>query len=175
MKEQQEIIIFDNYYSGEAEENARAYILENSDEYKSADEIPESKVWDEMAEEERENWDDFKYYMVKYLEDHSLLLTGTAGTWQGEREGGTVIKTFDDFYKFWKGCDYIKVWEQAGHLFIKASHHDGTNHDELFKLTAPGLQYLENHSWDDDRETHRTIKSCNIFHGLPHFSETMFN
>ena len=46
-----------------------------------------------------------------------------------------------------KDCDYVKIWSDDGHLFIKASHHDGTHEFEIKLITDKGYNVLE--EWED--------------------------
>ena len=107
--------------------------------------------------------------------DGRFLLVGDIGTWHGRYAGGCYIETFDDLYKFWRDCRDIKVWDEGGHLYIKASHHDGTNYAEMREITTRGEEYIERHYYDmDDSEIHEKLFNSNFYTRLPHYAHVVW-
>ena len=104
-----------------------------------------------------------------------MLLVGYVGTWQGRMSGGIYVNKFDDLYKFWHDCDYIKVYEVGGRLFIEASHHDGTNKAELRCLTDKGQSYRERHDYDfTDEEMHAKLMNNSKYSKAANFIKTVW-
>ena len=158
---------------------AREYLFEEygeDNEWESEDDIPDDVVNDTVYGDEEINWDEFKYEFEKFIKDsgYGLLMCGSVGCWDGRYDGGSYVKKFDDLYKFWNGCDYIKVWDEGGHLHIKASHHDGTNYAELKILTKHGSEYAEEHYYDSDREVHEKLWNSTRYTLLPHYAHKVW-
>ena len=180
-----EHILFSNYFLENDEDGkdkydyAREYLFEEygEDEGWLCDlDIPDDRVTDEVYAQSKFEWDDFKYEFEKFLKGsyNGFLLVGTCGCWDGTYNGGCYVNSFDDLYKFWEHCDYIKVYDEGGHLYIKASHHDGSNYAELKELTCKGSNYALNHRWDSDREVHETLMSSNFYTRLPHYAHKVW-
>lgn len=127
------------------------------DKWETADDIPDDMVSNFLYSEE-----DWEWFRVKadleYLIDkspHGFVLYGNIGRWNGTVPGAWIIKSFDDLYDCWQDCDYIKIYEEDGHLHIYCSHHDGNNSYELKELTAAGADFEGdfNTLWHDDNYT----------------------
>ena len=180
-----ERILFSNYF-WENDDNgkdrydyAREYLFEEygEDEGWLCDlDVPDNRVIDEVYAQSEFEWDDFKYEFGKFLKDshNGFLLVGTCGCWDGTYDGGCYVNKFDDLYKFWEHCDYIKVYDEGGHLYLKASHHDGNNYAELRELTYKGSDYASNHYWDSDRDVHKVLWNSNFYTRLPHYAHKVW-
>lgn len=180
-----EHILFSNYFWENDEEGkdsydyAREYLFEEygeTEEWETEDDVPEDRVIDEVYTQSEWAWDDFKVEFGRFLGDSSngFLLVGTCGLWNGTYDGGCYVNRFDDLYKFWGDCRDIKVYDEGGHLYIEATHHDGTNYAELRELTCKGSNYALNHRWDSDREVHETLMSSNFYTRLPHYAHKVW-
>ena len=58
-----EITIYDNYFNLERENDARAYLFDDYAEeegWKTPEDIPDERVWDEIEFQDRMQWDDMK-------------------------------------------------------------------------------------------------------------------
>lgn len=177
--------LFSNYHWENDEQGkdrydyAREYLFEEYGEergWKSADDIPDDDVYEEVNLQEEMEWNDFKSEFGRFIENspNGFLLCGTVGTWRGRLAGGFYVNSFSDLTRFWKDCDYIKVYDEKGHLYIEASHHDGTNYAELKELTAKGDSYKDNHYYDSDREVHGVIFNNNFFSKLPRYAHKVW-
>ena len=146
------------------------------DKWETADDIPDEEVNRMVYDREEWDWDDFKVEFGHFIEksDNGFLLVGTCGLWNGTYDGGCYVDKFDDLYKFWKDCRDIKVYDECGHLYIKATHHDGTNYAELKELTCKGSEYAGNHYWDSDQDVHKTLWNSNFFTRLPHYAHKVW-
>lgn len=146
------------------------------EKWETMDDIPDSEVTRMVYDREEWDWDDFKAEFEHYIQNtgYGLLMVGDVGTWRGSVEGGCYVHKFGDLYKFWKDCDYIKVYDEGGHLYVKASHHDGNNYAELKELTAKGSDYANEHYWDNDREVHKKLWNSNFYTRLPHYAHKVW-
>ena len=79
-------------------------------------------------------------------------------------------------YAITKDCDYVKVWSENGHLYVQASHHDGTHNVELKLITDKGWETYDNWlcsncgaSLDDKNryQVFEMIFDYNLFSNLP--------
>lgn len=180
-----EHILFSNYFWENDEEGkdkydyAREYLFEEYGEdegWETEDDIPEDRVTNEAYAQSEFDWDNFKYEFGEFIKDshNGFLLVGTCGCWDGTYDGGCYVNNFDDLYKFWSDCRDIKIWDEGGHLYFKATHHDGTNYAELRELTCKGSDYALNHRWDSDRDVHKTLMSSNFYTKLPHYAHKVW-
>ena len=178
-------VLFSNY-SWENDEDdkdqydyAREYLFEEYAEeegWESEADIPDERLNSEVSFQEECNWDNFKAEFGRFIKDstYGFLLVGDVGTWMGRQAGGCYIYEFRDLYKFWDHCDYIKVYDEGGHLYIEASHHDGTNYAELKELTCKGSDYADNHRYDSDQEVHEKLFNSNFYTRLPHYAHKVW-
>ena len=54
-------------------------------------------------------------------------------------------------------CDYIKIWMENGHFYVKGSHHDGTDEVEVKEITDRGNDYYDNWNYGSDNRTEREV------------------
>lgn len=146
------------------------------EKWETMDDIPDDEVSRLVYNNEEWDWDDFKAEFGNFIKKstYGFLLVGDVGTWHGSVEGGCYVNEFDDLYKFWKDCDYIKVYDEGGHLYIKASHHDGNNYAELKELTCAGSEYAGEHRWDSDQEVHEKLWNSTYYTRLPHYAHKVW-
>ena len=177
-KEPKRRLIYSNFY-GEfnTEEDARQFLFDersDEDEWQSVDDVPDDRVWSELAAQDEFSWDDSKYELEKFFDPGYWILQGSCGLWWGRSRGGFVFDSFKEMAKAWNDCDYIRLYDENGHFYIDAAHHDGTNHYEVKRLTEKGREYIENHQWDSDEEVHDVVFNSNIYSGLPHYSHKVW-
>jgi len=181
MKQPKERVIYDNYdLWGSLSEAAREYLEEVNDHLDLQEEPADSEIWEEIYFLDRINWEEERERLEKYFTGTQYMIRGTVGRWNGTFPAGIV---FTDFGKMFSDattdCDYWKIWDENGHLFIKCSHHDGTNLFEIKRITAPGATLLE--KWESDyydprteEEIHATIWNNNFYSALPHFAHNVY-
>lgn len=157
-------VLYSNYYSDEAFDSAKEFLEEENEEGK---EISDDDVFQEMSFEDEVNWDDFKYEFEKLLAKNYWLVRGTLGLWNGPAAAGKIVSSLSELSEAWRDCDYIEFTDEDGHLYLTCSHHDGTNHFEIKKLTNMGVEYMDNHRYDTDREVHDKIMRSNFYSALP--------
>ena len=180
-----EHILFSNYFWENDEQGkdqydyAREYLFTEYGEdegWETESDVPDNRVTDEVYTQSEWDWDDFKVEFNHFLKksNYGFLLVGTCGLWDGTYNGGCYVNKFDDLYKFWDDCRDIKVWDEGGHLYLKAGHHDGNNYAELKELTCKGSNYALNHRWDSDEEVHEILMSSNFYTRLPHYAHKVW-
>ena len=172
-------IIFSNWNFDEWENYAREFILENrADNGDDNTEISDCELWDEIAFLQEIQWDDERAMMQNFFEGKTLIVCGTFGSWRGALPAGKVI-TYDELWKCWKDCDYIELYDEGGHFYIRAAHHDGTNHYEVKLLTEKGVEYYDNweNSYTDRRseqEIHEVLFGNSHYTHIPHYAREVF-
>lgn len=170
-----DIIIFDNYYDTERENELRQFMFENCDEeWTSPEAIPDEAVQSEMYEQTCDIWE----YVLDCLEElfgkGCCLITGQFGSWRGKLDGGKFINNIDEFLDVIDHLDYIKIIDRNGHLIIEGSHHDGSDRYELKKLTRKGYELADKNYFANDRSLHNTIMKTNFYSALPHVARTLY-
>lgn len=145
--------IYNNYdlFDDENTNVAKEILLENGFE---AEEITDELISSVIYDDDAENWEAAKTELENYFEGKTVIIYGNVGRWNGNFAGGIVTDDFiDGLYKAIKDCDYISITDSNGHLYIKSTHHDGTNYFEVREVTEKGIDYLNNweYNWNDDR------------------------
>lgn len=128
--------------------------------WETADDVPDDWVNDEVYFYEEWDWREAEADLKRFIDKspYGFLLCGTVGRWNGSFAGGYFVREFDDLDKCWQDCDYIKIYDEDGHLHIYCSHHDGNNSYEIKELTAEGAAFRNKYEWDmDDRELHKAL------------------
>lgn len=184
-KEIKERIIFDNYdYDYDAIK--RDMLEDEFSDYTSIEEISDADVYEEIRFIEEVSWDYFRSDFENFINGKTLLATGSVGTWRGRLNGGIFIESLSDFYKLITDCDYVKIYDKNGHLYIESSHHDGTNYYELKEVTELGMKHYEN--WREkncynlfeeqihskEEEIHNKIMETSNYSRLPRYAEKVW-
>lgn len=168
---EKERIIYDSYADRFAE--TREWLLES--ESFALEEITDAIVYDAIADDLRFEMEETRENLRNLFAGETLIAVGHCGTWRGNLPAGNVSDDFDDMFdRMACDCDYIKIWDENGHLFVECSHHDGTNRFEIKRLTARGIALYEQweNDWDDKRtrqQIHALLFSYNLFSALPHY------
>ncbi|KFI90835.1 hypothetical protein BISA_2207 [Bifidobacterium saguini DSM 23967] len=90
------------------------------------------------------------------LEGNPIVASGGVGRWDGMHTGFSHFEDFDSLMHGadspFKDCEIDRIWDENGHLFIDAHHHDGSVHVELLQLTDKGGEALEamEDAWADE-------------------------
>ena len=172
-----EIIIYDNYFSLERERETRQYLFDDFAEengWQSPEDISDNQIFDEMYFQDQIQWENIEAELKPMLDKNTYLLTGFFGSWHGEIEGGTFIRSFNDFLSCIKQLEYIRFYDVNGHFYIHGSHHDGSDDYELKMLTDKGYEYAKSKSFDCDKWVHKAIKYCNFYSALPYFAKKVY-
>lgn len=178
MKNPKRRMIYSNFYDEWCtEEDARMYLFETSAEeegWETEEDIPDDRVWDQICIQEEFGWDDEKVELKRFFDGGEWILQGSLGLWNRRARGGFIFSSFDELSRAWDDCDYIRLYDENGHFFIDAAHHDGTNCYEAKRLTGKGKEYVENHMYDSDEEVHDVVFNSNFFSALPHYAHKVY-
>lgn len=181
MKKAKERIIYDNYDLDPLFEGQREIMREDDSD------VSDDTVWACVYDIDHEYFNDAIDELKKFFstEDHvpyraTFIIFGSVGRWDGTSTGFDTFRGEDfasAFDKATKDCDYIKVWDENGHLYMEGTHHDGTNCYEIKRLTERGEIYLEN--WDyaiNDKRSSRYVLDQLVRHysTLPRFAEKVY-
>jgi len=169
--------IYNNYYSSEKEADARKYLFDEHGEdegWSKPEDVPDDKVYAEMAAQDDMDWDEESAELKKFIDKDYFLIVGTFGSWRGALPSGKLVRSYNDLSGAWRQCDYINIYDENGHLYIECSHHDGTNHYEVKRLTTKGYEYLQNGWREHDQKAHEIAFNNNLFSALPHYAHQVF-
>lgn len=177
MTEARERIIYSNYFSQDdyeyAEESVKERHLEEFPDDKEY-EPTESEIWDEYYFLQDMTWDDEECNLKKFFNNGTFILQGSIGCWNGRYGGGFVFDSFNELCRVWNDCDYVKLYDENGHFFIKCSHHDGTNLFEVRELNDKGYEYYSNRYYcDDTRRVHNRLMTSK-YSRLPHYAHKVY-
>lgn len=141
------ITIFDNYdiFTEENISSAREFLTDYLERIPTEEEITDEIYFCSACD-----WDSVRAELDKFFDEseNGFIVFGTVERWNGTFAGGEVFKDSSDFWNknLLKDCDYVKISEQNGHLYITASHHDGTNHYEIKELTRRGAEIFDKYN-----------------------------
>lgn len=170
--------IFNNYDVSKAYDYQEKFLKEMAKENgENPDEVTEEEIWERVGEEEREAWRlNVEENLMDFFSGKTVLMKGTVERWNGKGEGGEIGDFEKLLHDFLKDCDYVHIYDEDGHLFISASHHDGTNEAEVRILTEKGIELYED--WENcegpfknlsEREIHEKIMSSSSLSILPEY------
>lgn len=173
-------ILYSNYCLRDLYDDAAQYLLEEHGEewgWRTVKDIPDNKIWDEVYFTDECYREDFLSELKDFINDNgTFLLVGSIGLWDGVHRGGFMFSSIDELGKAWKDCNYMEFYDENGHLYLRCSHHDGTNCYEIKKVTQAGIDYYE--AKDDECWRDEIIRSrmwaANRLTALPHFAHTVY-
>ena len=174
MREAQRRTIYNNYDLWEDYEEFAREILEEYDEEPS-----ENAIWNVINDQDSANWQDEEERLKEFFDDGSTwILQGYSGRWNGTHKGGYIFTDFMDmFRKATTDCDYVHLYDENGHFYLKCSHHDGTNLYEIKKVTEKGINYIDRweNDWNDKRtEEYIHDRVMERYSTLPHFAHAVY-
>lgn len=144
-------VFYDNYNLENLEEEARDELTERGNSDPS-----DSEVWDEIYLLDEWNRDDARADL-RSIFNGKYLAVGTCGRWYGIYPGGFIFETFEELMSRFGCCDFIKIWLENGRLYVKGSHHDGTDEVEVKEITERGERYYDNWSYGSNDRTEREV------------------
>lgn len=169
-----ERVIYDNYYLWENYPDEDVIEFAKVNELIDEDETPtENQIWNWRYELDQLDWEDVWYELRKYFQGKTVGFFGEVGLWHGVYKAGKMGDFENLWYKAIEDCDYIKIYDENGHLYLTCSHHDGTCHFEIKEITSEGRAYLDRWEWGDDN---RTEEQCHNqiykrYSRLPRYAE----
>lgn len=140
-------------------------------------EITDSMIEQWRYEEMETDWENEKEMLTKFFEGKTVGFFGSVGRWNGTRKGGYIGEFWDSFYEAMRDCDYFRIYDENGHLYLTCSHYDGTNHFEIKIVGDKGRQYVENweYSLFDSREPSYVYgKVFEKYSTLPRFAQKVY-
>ena len=146
------ITLFDNYDSYKYFDEYKQSIADAND--MDVNDVPDDWVYDAMSDDETETWDECKSLLRSAFMGRAVIACGTAELWYRRGEAYGMYGDIDEAIEhITKDCDYVKIWQEKGHTFIRASHHDGTHEFELKVVTDNGDRYWDNWRFEQDPRT----------------------
>lgn len=135
-------VIYDNYDPCETYTDDDLIEMARECEWVNEDEeITDDMLWKWRYEEVANDWDNEAYELSRFWENKTAVFLGSVGLWHGvytiKPEEG---KWWQLFYKAIEDCDYWRIYDENGHMYLTCSHHDGTNHFEI-KMKPEGKRY----------------------------------
>lgn len=175
MKKENIVTIYDNYdVFSLYEEDAKSYLTEEGNE-----DPTERQIADEVYFMDKCEWEDAKMLLMEFFDNGRIwIVCGSVERWNGTRDGGML---FTDFFnmleKVGKDCEYFRFYDEDGHFYLQCSHHDGTNHFEIRRMTKGGMDLYND--WDYDFKDTRSEREMmtelfDRYSELPNFAKEMF-
>ena len=117
--------------------------------------------------------------LKEFFNGKTVGFFGEVGLWHGTYKAGKIGDFENLYYKAIRDCDYIKIYDENGHLYLTCSHHDGTNCFEIKVVTDKGKDYLENWEYDyyiNDKRTEEYVHNqiYKRYSKLPRFAEEVY-
>lgn len=157
------------YYHEGAEE-----ILRESNE-----ELTDERVLDLIYESDRNEWEMVSELLEEFFSGKKWVAYGYFERWDGHYYNSIVFESFKKLLNsLTQDCDYLGIYDENGHLYIKCSHHDGTNYFEVKQVNKFGVSYLErleNRNLDDGARGQCYIRIFNKYAVLPHYMHIAYD
>ena len=178
MKMPKERIIYDNYNPWETyTDEVLKEMAMDCGWVDSEDEITDAKLEQWRYEEMENDWDNEKEMLEQFFDGKTVGFFGSVGRWNGTRKGGYIGEFWNSFYEAMKDCDYFKIYDENGHMYLTCSHHDGTNHFEIKIVNDRGKQYVENwldNIFDSREPSYVYGRVFDKYSTLPRFAQKVF-
>ena len=161
-----------NYPDSDLDEMAREYGWVDEDE-----EITDDMRWQWRYREDEDDWECEKERLNEHFEGKTVGFFGEVGRWDGVYKVGEIGKFWPLFNKAITDCDYIRIYDENGHMYLTCSHHDGTCHFEIKEVTDAGVEYEDryNENWNDKRKGHEVMTQIfKRYSKLPRFAEKVY-
>ena len=163
--------LYENYPDDVLIENAR-----ENDWIDEDDEPTDTQLWQWRYEYDELDRDNAMYELRNFFNGKTVGFFGEVGLWHGTYRAGKIGDFETLYYKAIQDCDYVKIYDENGHLYLTCSHHDGTNCFEIKEVTDKGREYLENWEYDyyiNDKRTEEYVHNqiYKRYSKLPRFAE----
>lgn len=144
-------------------ESDREVTMDEITEHCEANErdVPEensSEYWDIVHDFHEWDWEDFEGNIkCSKILPGQCVITGTLGLWDGRHEIIPVMMDMAEdpiafFGRFTRNCGDFEMeigYDEEG-LFVRVSHHDGTNRFRVLEVTDAGQRYLDRCDYKGD-------------------------
>lgn len=126
---------------------------------KGIEDPADSRIWEEIYLEDEFTWDAEFKMLDDFFSGNHYLLMGSVGLWTGNHAAGTVFDDFEKvFYEAAEDCVYWELYDKDGEFHFRCSHHDGTNHFCIRKLTDAAWEEIDNWNYDwKDKRTEQEV------------------
>lgn len=142
-----ERVIFQNYDLEDYENEYKEMFNEEDEDFS------ESAMWDWVYEMASIDFDEALTTLDNFF-DNEVIAFGNVGRWDGVYSGGNVFSDFKKaLYAMIEDCDYVKIYDENGHLFVHCTHHDGSCTFEVKELTKKGEEYYDRWEYSYDNRT----------------------
>lgn len=133
-----EIVLYTTDY--DFEEMKKEYVTWSSDNgiEVSLEDVTDSEVWDYVSDRLEMDYDDFKLNYKKFFED-GVLLMGTLGRWNGNKQAIKYCEDIDDFRSSLSSFEYIKIYKEGKHTYVSCADHDGSSIFEVRLMNNKGF------------------------------------
>lgn len=111
-------------------------------------EASEEEIWQCAGDLAQEDFTNTMDELKSFFEDKTVMFTGAIGRWCGTRTGFDVGDFMELFRAYTVDCDYFEIYDDGGALYIRCSHHDGTNLFQVLTLTNKGAHIFDD--WQDN-------------------------
>lgn len=175
MRKAKERLVYQNYDMDTYEDEAIEAVTDGE-----AEPLDEEGVWRVARWLADREWYIERDRLVNHLSNAiRLIAIGNVGRWDGNRDAANIFSTPEKtLASILKDCDFWKVWDENGHLFVESSHHDGTNIFEIKMLTEQGWEYYQRWNYGNDNRSEyavmKRIATCSKYSHLPRFAETKY-
>lgn len=141
----------------------------------------DEEITDEMRTEWRYredewNWECEQDYLEEFFKGKTVGFFGVIGLWNGIYKVGNIGDFWTLYYKAVRDCDYIKIYDENGHLYLTCSHHDGTNCFEIKILNDDAEDYYDRWSYgNDNRKMYEVMTQIyKRYSKIPRFAEKVY-
>lgn len=177
-KIEKERIIYDNYNLTEnyPDEDVDEMLIENG-VVESVDEITDDMRWQWRYRADEDDWGCEKERLDEHFKGKTVGFFGEVGRWNGVYKVGEIGEFWQLFNKAITDCDYIRIYDKNGHMYLTCSHHDGTCHFEIKEVTDVGVEYENryNENWNDKRKGYEVMtRIFKRYSKLPRFAEKAY-
>lgn len=163
--------LWDDYPDDEIDTIARECEWVDEDE-----EITDKMRMEWRYREDEANWDAEKEMLEDFFKGKTVGFFGEIGLWHGTYKCGNIGDFWKLYYEAVRDCDYIKIYDENGHLYLTCSHHDGTNHFEIKVLNDDAEDYYDRWSYgNDNRKEYEVITQIyKRYSKIPRFMEKVY-
>lgn len=169
------MILYSNYNLDVDE--ARQFLFDmyaGENNWESVDDVPDEDAWEQAHHEDEVNWEEFCDELSHFLYGRRWLVMGEVGLWTGKHKAGKIVYSIGELADAWEDCDYIEFSDNGGHLYLKCSHHDGTNSFEIKELNQNGREYADEH-WDEcDFVVHSFLFERDEYTSIPCYAKKVY-
>ena len=138
MKKNKKVTLYSNEFDSERYEAARQFLLEESGE-----EPTDNEIFEELCVEDDIFWSDFESEYKEYFNTNYFVVRANLGRWNGRFESGKIMTDgWKDFLRVIEDYDNLEIVDNNGHLEIIGTHHGSRDYFEIRELTHKGYEYV---------------------------------